>query len=56
MIRRLAPLWRTARSGALSVAGFGSLTAAAWMVAAPLGLAAAGLSFFALEYLTGDGR
>ncbi|MFE0378347.1 hypothetical protein ACFW1M_22815 [Streptomyces inhibens] len=53
-IRRLAPLWGRARTTLLTLAGFGGLTAAAWTVALPLGLAAAGLSCFALEYLTAD--
>jgi hydrogenase/urease accessory protein HupE len=45
------------RTLALSVGGFGCLVAAAWAVAIPAGLAAAGLSLLALEYLSGeDGR
>jgi hypothetical protein len=53
-IRKLAPLWGRARTTVLTMAGFGGLTAAAWTVALPLGLAVAGLSCFALEYLADD--
>ncbi|MFF8901676.1 hypothetical protein ACF082_29815 [Streptomyces lydicus] len=53
-VRKLAPLWGRARSTLLTLCGFGGLTAAAWTVALPLGLAVAGLSCFALEYLTDD--
>ncbi|MCF3101434.1 hypothetical protein IPZ58_07550 [Streptomyces roseoverticillatus] len=56
-IKKLVPLWTRARVTVLTLGGFGSLTAAAWTVALPLGLAVAGLSCFALEYLTdNDGR
>ncbi len=51
-VRRLAPAVRSARTALFALAGFGSLTAAAWIVALPLGLVAAGLSFFALEFLS----
>jgi hypothetical protein len=48
------------RTAALTVGGFGCLTAAAWLVAVPLGLVAAGVSLLVLEWLTGvdraDGR
>ena len=53
-VRKLAPLWARARTTVLTMAGFGGLTAAAWTVALPLGLAVAGLSCFALEYLADD--
>lgn len=54
--RLMAALARV-RTTALTLAGFSGLTAAAWTVALPLGLAVAGLSCFALEYLTdNDGR
>jgi hypothetical protein len=43
-----------ARTAAMSVGGFGCLVAAAWMVAVPAGLAAAGCSLLVLEYLSGD--
>jgi hypothetical protein len=42
------------RTTALSLGGFGCLVAAAWMVAVPAGLAAAGLSLLVLEYLSGE--
>jgi hypothetical protein len=42
------------RTAAMSVGGFGCLVAAAWMVAVPAGLAAAGLSLLVLEHLSGD--
>jgi hypothetical protein len=51
---RALPRWKQLRTAALSVAGFGCLTAAAWTVALPLGLAAAGVSVLLIEYLTGD--
>lgn len=54
MIRKLAPLWGQARTAVLTLAGFGGLTAAAWTVALPLGLAAGGVSCLVLEYLTSD--
>jgi hypothetical protein len=44
-----------ARTALLSVAGFGCLTAAAWSIAVPAGLAAAGVSLLVLEYLADDG-
>jgi hydrogenase/urease accessory protein HupE len=43
-----------ARTAAMSVGGFGCLVAAAWMVAVPAGLAAAGASLLVLEYLSGE--
>ncbi|MEU2510557.1 hypothetical protein [Streptomyces syringium] len=51
-IKKLMPLWGRARTTVLTLSGFGGLTAAAWTVALPLGLAVGGLSCFALEYLT----
>jgi uncharacterized membrane protein YdjX (TVP38/TMEM64 family) len=44
-----------ARTAVMSVAGFGCLVAAAWTVSMAAGLAAAGVSLLALEYLTDDG-
>lgn len=44
MIRKLA------HPVLLSVAGLGLLTAAAWMFALPLGLAAAGISLLLIEF------
>jgi hypothetical protein len=41
-----------ARRAVLTVAGVGLISAAAWTVAVPLGLAAAGVSLLVLEYLT----
>jgi len=49
---RLLPTLAVIRTLVLSVAAFGALTAAAWLVAVPLGLAAAGLSLLLLEWLT----
>jgi len=46
--------WRPAAQLALYLAGFAALSAAGWLVAVPLGLAVAGLSCFALEWLSGD--
>lgn len=51
MIRRRRS--RAAVQLALYVTGFAGLSAAAWLVAVPAGLAVAGLSCFALEWLTG---
>jgi hypothetical protein len=42
------------RTATMSVGGFGCLVAAAWMVAVPAGLAAAGVSLLVLEYLSGE--
>lgn len=50
------PRWDTIRRAALSLGGLGGLTAAAWTVALPLGLTAAGLSLLVLEWLTGGDR
>lgn len=50
---RLLPTLAVIRTLVLSVAGLGALTAAAWLVAVPLGLAAAGLALLVLEWLTG---
>jgi hypothetical protein len=53
---RLLPRWRQLRTIVLSLAGFGLISAAAWTVALPLGLLAAGISVLVIEYLTtGDG-
>lgn len=48
-IARARKLSDTAREHALSVAALGCITAAAWLVAVPLGLLVAGVSFFVLE-------
>lgn len=50
---RALPTWQGFRTFTLSTAGFGALTAAAWTIALPAGLAAAGVSLLLLEYLTG---
>ena len=52
---RLVVATSRARTAAMSVAGFGCLTMAAWTVSTSLGLAAAGVSLLVLEYLTNDG-
>lgn len=51
---RVLPRAATVRTAVLSLIGFGCLTAAAWVVALPLGLAAAGVSVLLIEYLTGE--
>ena len=50
---RALPRWETFRRAALSVGGFGLLTAAAWTISLGLGLAAAGVSLLVLEMLLG---
>lgn len=46
---------RGARTTLLTLAGFGSLTASAWVAfGLAAGLAASGVSALVLEYLTGD--
>lgn len=51
---RALPRWKQVRTAALSVAGFGLLTAAAWTVALWAGLAVAGVSVLLIEYLARD--
>jgi hypothetical protein len=53
---RALPRARALRTAALSIVGFGCLTAAAWTVALPLGLAAAGVSVLFIEFLSGGDR
>lgn len=48
--------WAAARTPVLALAGFGCLSTAAWAVAMPLGLAAAGVSLLLLEVLSGDDK
>lgn len=50
------PRWSVIRTAVLAVAGFGCITAAAWMVAVPLGLLAAGVSLLVIELLGSTGR
>lgn len=50
---RKLPSVAAIRTTALALGGFGFLSAAAWSVSLPLGLAAVGLSFLAVEYLSG---
>lgn len=53
----LAPVARAAsaaRRAVLTVGGLGLLSAAAWTIAVPLGLAAAGVSLLLVEYLTAE--
>jgi hypothetical protein len=45
---------RKARTTVLQVGGLGAITAAAWIVAVPLGLFVGGLALLLLEPLTGD--
>lgn len=52
VLGRVLPPWHAARRLILSVAGFGSLTAAAWTLHTAAGLAAAGVSLLILEALT----
>jgi hypothetical protein len=56
VLARLLPRWAALRTLLLSVAGFGLLTAAAWYIAVPLGLAVGGISLLVLEALSGDRR
>lgn len=56
VLARLLPRWAALRTLLLSVAGFGLLTAAAWCIAVPLGLAVGGISLLVLEALSGDRR
>jgi hypothetical protein len=51
---RVLPRWKQFRTTVLHLAGFGLLTAAAWTIALPLGLAAGGLSLLVLDYLAGE--
>lgn len=54
-LRKLGPLWAKARTSVLTVAGFGGLTASAWVgLGAWAGLAAGGVSCLIVEYLGGD--
>lgn len=46
------PRWSTIRTAVLSTAGFGCLTAAAWLLHIVAGLAVLGISFFLLEALS----
>jgi hypothetical protein len=46
--------WRSARTTVLSYGAFGLLSAAAWTVSLPFGLAAAGLSLLIVEHLGGS--
>lgn len=49
---RKLPRWPTVRRAVLTIGGLALLVAAAWMVALPLGLLAAGVSLLILEALT----
>lgn len=53
---KVLPRWATIRTAALSVTGFGLLTAAAWTLHLTAGLAVAGVSLLILEALTGGGE
>lgn len=53
---RALPHWSTIRTAALSVGGFGCLTAAAWQLHIVAGLAALGVSLLVLEALSSGGR
>lgn len=52
---RILPTMAVLRTLLLTLAGFGCLTAAAWTIHLAAGLAAAGVSFLVLEYLTASG-
>lgn len=41
--------------GLISVAGFGFLSAAAWVICVPFGLAAVGVSLLVVDWMAGDG-
>ncbi|MFI9235779.1 hypothetical protein [Streptomyces sp. NPDC053079] len=46
---------KAARTGVLTLSGFGALTASAWTAfGTPAGLAASGVALLVLEYLTGE--
>jgi hypothetical protein len=53
--RRL-PRWAQVRTFVLSVAAFAMVTAAAWMVAVPLGLFVGGVSLLVFEMLNAPAR
>lgn len=53
---RALPTWAGFRRAALSIGGFAGLSYAAWLVSAPFGIAAAGVSLLILEALTGGDR
>jgi hypothetical protein len=53
-LRTLAAAWHTARTPALSIAGFGCITAAAWTLHTAAGLLMAGVSLLILEALGGE--
>jgi hypothetical protein len=53
--RRL-PRWAQVRTAVMAFTAFGLITAAAWMIAVPLGLLSAGLSLLVIEALSGPGR
>ncbi len=53
-VKRLRPIVQAARTATLVVGGLGCFTTAAWIWATPMGLVAAGLSLWFIEYQTGD--
>jgi hypothetical protein len=46
--------WQAARTPILAIGGFGFLSAAAWSLSMPAGLAAVGVSLLVVEFLSGD--
>lgn len=52
--RWLARSGRRLRTAVLTVSGLGSITAAAWAIAVPLGLVTLGVSLLLLEHLTAE--
>lgn len=55
VLGRRLPSFAALRTTVLAIGGFGCLATAAWMVAVPLGVAAAGLALLVLEFLSGKG-
>lgn len=55
-LARTLPRWTTIRTAALSTAGFGLLTGAAWTLHTAAGLAVGGASLLVLEALSGGER
>lgn len=55
-LARMLPRWSTVRTAALSISGFGLITAAAWHLHTVAGLATAGVSLLILEALSGGER
>jgi hypothetical protein len=55
LLARWMPAPEQVRRVVLSVAGFGAITVAAWMIAVPLGLLVGGFALLVLEALSSPG-